>query len=131
MQSLIFFFLNLKRQTSTCELIDPNNCDLCEELEEKQPVISYFCTNEDERRNNASAVLRSLLWQITRLHPDLAQHFRQQPLLAHQQRRTAAEGAVRRRVLHRACPLASRKDLSIVAALIASKPVRTSGASCT
>ena len=48
---------------------------LVEELEEKQPVISYFCTNEDERRNNASAVLRSLLWQITRLHPDLAQHF--------------------------------------------------------
>ncbi|KAM0689613.1 hypothetical protein Q7P36_010484 [Cladosporium allicinum] len=48
---------------------------LVDELEEKQPVISYFCTNEDERRNNASAVLRSLLWQITRLHPDLAQHF--------------------------------------------------------
>ena len=47
---------------------------LVEELEARQPVISYFCTTEDERRNNASAVLRSLLWQITRLYPDLAQH---------------------------------------------------------
>jgi ankyrin repeat protein len=48
---------------------------LVEELEQKKSVIYYFCTNEDERRNNASAVLRSLLWQITRIHPDLAQHF--------------------------------------------------------
>jgi hypothetical protein len=47
---------------------------LVEELEQKQSVMSYFCTNGDERRNNASAVLRSLLWQVTRILPDLAQH---------------------------------------------------------
>jgi hypothetical protein len=46
---------------------------LVEELEQKQSVMSYFCTSEDERRNNASAVLRSLLWQVTRILPDLAQ----------------------------------------------------------
>jgi ankyrin repeat protein len=45
---------------------------LVEELEKKQPVMSYFCTNEDERRSNASVVLRSLLWQMTSIHPDLA-----------------------------------------------------------
>jgi ankyrin repeat protein len=48
---------------------------LVEELKQKQPVMSYFCTSENERRNSASAVLRSLLWQITSIHPDLAQHF--------------------------------------------------------
>jgi ankyrin repeat protein len=47
---------------------------LVEVLEKKQSVVSYFCTSEDERRNNASAVLRSLLWQVTRILPDLAQH---------------------------------------------------------
>jgi ankyrin repeat protein len=48
---------------------------LVEELEHKQSVVYYFCTNEDERRNNASAVLRSILWQVTRIYPDLTEHF--------------------------------------------------------
>jgi ankyrin repeat protein len=47
---------------------------LVEELKKKQRVMHYFCTNEDGRRNNAAAVLRSLLWQITSVHPDLAHH---------------------------------------------------------
>jgi hypothetical protein len=51
---------------------------LIEELKQDQPVLFYFCTNEDERRRTASAVLRSLLWQITSIHLDLAHH-----LLAH------------------------------------------------
>jgi ankyrin repeat protein len=48
---------------------------LVEALEQIKSVIFYFCTAEDERRNNASAVLRSLLWQITKTFPDLAEHF--------------------------------------------------------
>jgi ankyrin repeat protein len=48
---------------------------LVEQLKQEQPAMSYFCTSEDERRNKASAVLRSLLWQITGIHPDLAKHF--------------------------------------------------------
>lgn len=48
---------------------------LVEELELRQPVLYYFCANEDEKRNNASAVLRSFLWQVTRIYPDLTQHF--------------------------------------------------------
>jgi ankyrin repeat protein len=48
---------------------------LVEELKKNQPVMYYFCINEDARRNNAAAVLRSLLWQITRIHPELAYHF--------------------------------------------------------
>lgn len=48
---------------------------LVEELKQKQSVMSYFCTSGDANRNNATAVLRSLLWQITKIHLDLAQHF--------------------------------------------------------
>ncbi len=44
-------------------------------------------------------------------------------------RRTPAEGGARRRVLPPACPLTSRSARSMVAALIASKLPRTSGAS--
>ena len=47
---------------------------LVEELKQKQSVMSYFCTSGDANRNNATAVLRSLLWQITSIHPDFAQH---------------------------------------------------------
>jgi ankyrin repeat protein len=48
---------------------------LVEELKKAQPVMSYFCTNEDARRNKSLAVLRSLLWQMTSIIPDLGHHF--------------------------------------------------------
>ena len=38
---------------------------LTQELEKHKDTIYYFCSCEDEKRNNAAAVLRGLLWQIT------------------------------------------------------------------
>ncbi len=46
---------------------------LTEELELNGPVVYYFCSSQDKGRDNASAVLRSLLWQITIRFPDLAE----------------------------------------------------------
>jgi hypothetical protein len=34
----------------------------------------YFCVGQEMKQNNAAAVLRGLLWQITEHHPDLMQH---------------------------------------------------------
>lgn len=43
-------------------------------LPENGTLAYYFCHGQDERRNNAAAVLRTLLWQILNQHPDLTQH---------------------------------------------------------
>jgi hypothetical protein len=41
---------------------------------EECTLAYYFCVGQDAERNNASAVLRGLLWQITRDHPNLTQY---------------------------------------------------------
>ena len=45
-----------------------------EEAGVRTDVIYFFCSAEDERRNNSAAVIRGLLWQITGKRPDLTKH---------------------------------------------------------
>ncbi|KAJ6031415.1 hypothetical protein N7540_002147 [Penicillium herquei] len=51
-----------------------------EELEERsrntkdEACLFYFCTNQDDNRNNAAAILRSLISQILEKQPDLYNH---------------------------------------------------------
>jgi hypothetical protein len=40
----------------------------------QRTVIYYFCSGSHANRNNATSVLRGLLWQLTTRHPDLAQY---------------------------------------------------------
>ena len=52
---------------------------LTEELKETtakdgEIVLYFFCSNEDNRRNSATAILRSLLWQLTGKRKDLTKH---------------------------------------------------------
>lgn len=52
---------------------------MTQSLEETEDVIYFFCLAEDERRNSAAAILRSLIWQLIRKRPalanQLAEHF--------------------------------------------------------
>ena len=50
---------------------------LTQELERDVQVIYYFCSGEDEKRNNASAILRGLIWQITMKRPETTRHLLQ------------------------------------------------------
>lgn len=45
---------------------------LTQELERKIDTIFYFCSNDDQERNNATAVLRGLIWHVTGKRPQLA-----------------------------------------------------------
>lgn len=47
---------------------------LTQDLEKHQNVIYFFCQADDERRRNASYVLRSLLWQLSVQQPAIAEH---------------------------------------------------------
>ncbi|KAK5728137.1 hypothetical protein LTR17_012145 [Elasticomyces elasticus] len=47
---------------------------LTQELDRHGGSIYYFCSNDDEKRNNATAVLRGLIWHITARCPPLADH---------------------------------------------------------
>jgi ankyrin repeat protein len=42
--------------------------------EKCRSLAYYFCICQEMKQNNASAVLRGILWQITEHHPDLMQH---------------------------------------------------------
>jgi hypothetical protein len=42
--------------------------------EKCRSLAYYFCIGQEMKQNNASAVLRGILWQITEHHPDLMQH---------------------------------------------------------
>jgi len=50
---------------------------LTEDLEREHQIIFYFCSSEDEKRNNAAAALRGLLWQVTARQPELTEHLLQ------------------------------------------------------
>jgi ankyrin repeat protein len=43
-------------------------------LKRSRSLAYYFCVGQEMERNNASAVLRGLLWQITGRHEDLLEH---------------------------------------------------------
>jgi ankyrin repeat protein len=43
-------------------------------LEKCRSLAYYFCVGQGMKQNNASAVLRGLLWQITEHHPNLMQY---------------------------------------------------------
>jgi hypothetical protein len=43
-------------------------------LEKGRSLAYYFCVGQEMKQNNASAVLRGLLWQTAEHHPDLMQH---------------------------------------------------------
>ncbi|KAK5724363.1 hypothetical protein LTR15_004408 [Elasticomyces elasticus] len=47
---------------------------LTQQLEKEGDVIYYFCSNDDENRNTAVAVLRGLIWHITARRSELAVH---------------------------------------------------------
>ncbi|KFY24409.1 hypothetical protein V493_05248 [Pseudogymnoascus sp. VKM F-4281 (FW-2241)] len=49
---------------------------LAEELEKIKGVsfLQYFCDNKDEKRNTAVNIIRSLIFQLTRLQPNLIDH---------------------------------------------------------
>lgn len=55
----VFLTKELERQTSTAE---------------DTHLIYYFCSHQDEKRNTAVAVLRSLLYQIITKRPQLVKH---------------------------------------------------------
>ena len=44
------------------------------ELEMEAQTVYFFCANNDQRRNNAAALLRSLLWQLTAKCVHLTEH---------------------------------------------------------
>lgn len=44
---------------------------LTQELERDKQTIYYFCRAGDERHNNATSVLRALLWHLTTKQPEL------------------------------------------------------------
>jgi hypothetical protein len=43
-------------------------------LEKRLTLAYFFCAGQEMNQNNASAVLRGLLWQITEHHPNLMKH---------------------------------------------------------
>lgn len=47
---------------------------LTQELESKPHFLYYFCNGQDHTRNNAAAVLRTLIWQVLERHEEAAQH---------------------------------------------------------
>lgn len=47
---------------------------LSQDLEEAGQTIYYFCANDDQQRNNAAAVLRALIWQVTGKYPESTGH---------------------------------------------------------
>ncbi|KAK5697078.1 hypothetical protein LTR17_024043 [Elasticomyces elasticus] len=47
---------------------------LTERLEIRTQAVYYFCSGEDEQRNNATAILRGLLWRITVKRRELTRH---------------------------------------------------------
>lgn len=47
---------------------------LTQELERIRLFQYYFCNGQDDKRNNAAAVLRTLIWQVLGSHEEAAQH---------------------------------------------------------
>lgn len=50
---------------------------LTQELEKDMQTIYYFCSVKYERRNNATSILRALLWQLVTKQPELPEHLLQ------------------------------------------------------